>query len=64
MAGEPTREEQERAGGRVAVWLDPGDADWLSKLCVCADDATPEERERCARVRIRMGAALHKAGRR
>lgn len=34
----------------------------LAARCCCGDDATDQERERCARVRFRAGAALHKAG--
>jgi hypothetical protein len=42
--------------------LDPEDLHWLSRHCCCTADATEEQRERCARLRFRAGAALHKAG--
>jgi hypothetical protein len=47
--------------GRIALWLDPEDLHWLAARCCCGDDATELERERCARVRFRASAALHKA---
>jgi hypothetical protein len=46
--------------GRVALWLDPEDLRWLAAQRYCGDDAADLERERCARVRFRAGAALHK----
>lgn len=57
-----TDPEREASLGRVAVWLDPDDLRWLSTHCCCPPDATAEQRERCARLRFRAGAALHKAG--
>ncbi|QWP75344.1 hypothetical protein J5226_17190 [Lysobacter sp. K5869] len=63
---EPTNDdaerERERERGRVALWLDPSDLDWLSRRCDCAEDASEEQRERCARVRFRARAALRKVG--
>ena len=47
--------------GRVALWPDPEDLRRLAARCCCGDDATEPERERCARVRFRASAALHKA---
>ena len=47
--------------GRIALWLDPEDLRWLAARCCCGDDATKLERERCARLRFRANAALHKA---
>jgi hypothetical protein len=47
--------------GRVALWLEPEDLRWLADRCRCAEDAEDLERERCARVRFRANAALHKA---
>lgn len=47
--------------GRIALWLDPDDLRWLASRCDCGDDATELDRERCARVRFRASAALHKA---
>jgi len=61
---EPTDPDREEELGRLAVWLDPGDAEWLSQHCCCTDETPEAERERCARVRFRMSAALHKAGHR
>lgn len=58
----PTDEKVEREQGRVALWLEPSDLDWLSRRCECREDATEEQRERCARVRFRARAALHKSG--
>ena len=58
----PTNDDAEREIGRVALWLDPSDLDWLSKRCDCSEDADADQRERCARIRFRARAALHKAG--
>ena len=57
-----TNAGHERGKGRVSIWLDPGDTDWLSRHCCCPADATNEARERCARIRFRTSAALHKSG--
>ena len=59
---EPTDADREAARGRVALWLDPDDLRWLSRHCGCPPDASEEQRQRCARLRFRAGAALHKAG--
>jgi hypothetical protein len=59
---DPTDPEREAARGRVALWLDPEDLLWLSRHCCRTADATEEQRQRCARLRFRAGAALHKAG--
>jgi hypothetical protein len=59
---EPTDPEREAALGRIALWLDPHDLRWLASHCAC-DETTPDEtRDRCARIRFRAQAALHKAG--
>ncbi|WP_086002633.1 hypothetical protein [Nocardiopsis chromatogenes] len=58
----PTDPDAEAAQGRVALWLDPEDLRWLRHRCACDDDTPDEERDRCARVRFRASAALHKAG--
>ncbi len=58
----PTDPKEEAAKGRVGLWLDPADLEWLAQTCRCADDASAEETERCARIRFRASAALHKAG--
>ncbi|HWG41572.1 MAG TPA: hypothetical protein VN688_02220 [Gemmataceae bacterium] len=58
----PTDPERETASGRIALWLDPKDLRWLSRHCCCPSDASQEQTERCARVRFRASAALHKAG--
>ncbi len=59
----PTDDDAERAKGRIALWLDPEDLRWLQGRCCCAEDASQDELDRCARVRFRSAAALHKAGR-
>lgn len=59
---DPTDPNDEAAKGRVALWLDPADLEWLSQTCRCKDNANPAEIERCARIRFRASAALHKAG--
>ena len=59
----PTDTEEEQAKGRIALWLDEQDLEWLAKHCICNDDTTEEDRERCGRIRFRANAALHKAGR-
>jgi len=58
----PTDPEEENAKGRVALWLDPDDIRWIAGHCCCPEDAPPEQTERCARIRFRANAALHKAG--
>ena len=59
---EPTDVERELAKGRVALWLDPEDLRWLSRHCCCSKEASREVTDRCARVRFRARAALHKSG--
>ena len=58
----PTDPECERSLGRVTLWLDPVDLEWLGNHCCCAEDASEAERERCRRIRFRARAALHKMG--
>jgi hypothetical protein len=60
----PTDPDREATLGRVALWLEPEDLRWLTARCCCADDASEAERQRCARVRFRAAAALHKASER
>lgn len=57
----PTDPGRETDMGRIALWLDPDDLRWLAAHCCCDDDSTEQDRERCARVRFRASAALHKA---
>jgi hypothetical protein len=57
----PTDPDREAAMGRIALWLDPEGPRWLAARCCCGDDVTELEQERCARVRFRANAALHKA---
>ena len=58
----PTNPTQEADNGRIALWLDAKDLEWLASYCACTD-ATPDLiREHCARIRFRANAALHKAG--
>jgi hypothetical protein len=52
----------EQAQGRIALWLDPDDLRWLVEYCGCPPDASQEQQDRCARIRFRANAALHKAG--
>ncbi len=58
----PTDANREQAKGRIALWLDPEDLRWLSQHCCCPGDAPNEITSRCARLRFRARAALHKAG--
>ncbi len=58
----PTDPEREAGLGRVALWLDAEDLRWLARHCCCPLDASEEQRQRCARLRFRANAALHKAG--
>jgi hypothetical protein len=58
----PTDPEFEGALGRIALWLDAPDLRWLARHCSCPEDATEEQRQRCARLQFRASAALHKAG--
>ncbi len=58
----PTDPEREASFGRIALWLDADDLRWLARHCCCPVDASEEQRERCARLRFRASAALHKAG--
>ena len=62
MSSEPTGPRSEIEQGRIALWLDPEDVQWLAGRCECDDGTSAEERDRCARVRFRANAALHKAG--
>jgi hypothetical protein len=58
-------EQRERELGRIALWLDPDDLEWLATRadwCSCTDDTPQEERERCGRIRFRASAAAHKSG--
>lgn len=55
-------DSQEKANGRVALWLDPRDLEWLARHCGCDDNTSADERERCARIRFRANTALHKSG--
>lgn len=57
-----TDPEEERAKGRIALWLDPDDLRWIAAACSCATNTDDDERDRCGRVRFRANAALHKAG--
>ena len=59
---DPTDAEREAKLGRVALWLDPADLEWLSRHCCCPDDASTEQMEWCGRLRFRAHAALHKVG--
>ncbi|QDU93627.1 EF-Tu C-terminal domain-related protein [Lignipirellula cremea] len=52
----------EAAAGRVALYLDPDDLRWLAARCFCDDTTSEKDRERCARIRFRSAAAIHKAG--
>jgi hypothetical protein len=56
----PTDIEKEGEKGRIALWLDLVDLEWLSLHCCCADDASQEQKDCCARLRFRSSAALHK----
>ena len=58
----PTDPQREEELGRAALWLDPADLRWLARHCCCPADASEDQRQRCARVRFRASAALHKAG--
>jgi hypothetical protein len=58
----PTGPEREASLGRIALWLDVDDLRWLARHCCCPADASEEQRQRCARLRFRANAALHKAG--
>jgi len=62
MSSSLTNPEQEKAAGRVALWLDQADLEWLATNCSCTESTPTPIRERCARVRFRANAALHKAG--
>jgi hypothetical protein len=61
-APEPTDAAHEVAAGRVALWLSREDLQWLATRCECTDTTSVEEKDRCARIRFRASAALHKAG--
>ena len=63
MANEvqPADPEAEKRKGRLALWLDPMDIQWLAQHCCCPEDASEDVAERCARIRFRASAAIHKA---
>lgn len=46
----------------MALWLSPEDLQWLASHCGCTETTSADERDRCARIRFRAHAALHKAG--
>ncbi len=58
-----TASDDELAKGRVALWLDQEDLERLATHCEYDDNTSDEDRDRCARIRFRANAALHKAGR-
>lgn len=55
-----TNPEEEKKRGRIPLWLDLEDLLFLSKLCVCDENAGEIEKSRCARIRFRANAAIHK----
>ncbi len=55
---EPTDPEVEKSKGRLALWLDPADLEYLAHHCCCPEDADQATRERCGRLRFRAHAAL------
>jgi len=57
----PTNIENEHIKGRISLWLEPEDLEWLAKHCCCTDGANKEHTDRCLRLRFRASAALHKA---
>ena len=57
----PTNPDEERAKGRVALWLDPDDLRWLATH-LRELPTTTEEQEHINRLYFRAHAALHKAG--
>jgi hypothetical protein len=59
---EATDPEREASLGRIALWLNAEDLQWLASHCACTDTTPDDERNRCARIRFRASAALHKAG--
>lgn len=58
----PTDIEYERSRGRVAVFLTPADALWLSRHCFLDENSTEEDLETAARIQFRSRTAVHKAG--
>ncbi len=56
----PTNELDEKNKGRIALWLDPEDIQWISEHCCCLEDTSEDEKNRCSRIRFRAKAALHK----
>jgi hypothetical protein len=60
----PTDPDYENAEGRMAVWLDPEDVEWLASRCLCGPDRLPSGNHdlRCTYIRHRLTTALHKAG--
>lgn len=59
---EPTDPARELELGRIALWLDPEDLRWIGAHCDCTDETPDEDKDRCARIRFRAHAALHKTG--
>lgn len=56
----PTNSQEEAAQGRIALWLTAEDLRWLARHCCCPEDASPDEKDRCGRLRFRASVALHK----
>ena len=59
---EPTDLEREKSLGRIALWLEPEDLQYLSSHCCCTDETPKAQRDRCGRIRFRAHAALYKSG--
>ncbi|APU44065.1 hypothetical protein BSL84_34080 [Streptomyces sp. TN58] len=56
----PTNPQEEAAQGRIALWLAAEDLGWLARHCCCPEDASPDEKDRCSRLRFRASTALYK----
>jgi hypothetical protein len=57
----PTIPVDEFAAGRIAVYLDHADVQFLAGHCACNEATPQEERERCQRIRFRSHTAIHKS---
>jgi hypothetical protein len=55
-----TDADREESLDRVPLWLDREDLSWLARRCTCNETTDQVERDRCARIRFRASAALHK----
>ena len=58
----PTDPKREEALGRIALWLDPADVQWIADNDICGLGPKGRHTPQCGRIRWKAESALHKAG--